>query len=62
MKNENNNECSCGSGEIAYTIYDGYGIYLSKVCSECESRVVSRFRKDIFEAYECDEPIDDGDY
>ena len=62
MNREENNDCPCGSGEIPYAIYDGYGIYLSKVCSKCEPKVVSKFRKDIFEAYECDEPIDDEDF
>ena len=59
MNPEENEHCPCGSGENPYPIYDGYGIYLSKVCSECEPKVVSKFRKDIFEAYECDEPIDE---
>ena len=54
-----NEKCSCGSGEVSYPIYDGYGIYLSRVCSDCEPKVLSKFRKDILEAYDCDEPIDE---
>ena len=54
-----NEKCSCGSGETPYPIYDGYGIYLSRVCSDCEPKVLSKFRKDILEAYDCDEPIDE---
>ena len=53
------NECSCGSGKFPYPIYDGYGIYLTKVCETCEPEAVSRFREDIFESYDCDEPIDE---
>jgi hypothetical protein len=53
-----NQECSCGSGEFSYPIFDGYGIYLTQVCHKCEDKVVSTFRSDIFENYDCDEPID----
>jgi hypothetical protein len=58
-ENDENEKCSCGSGKYPYPIYDGYGIYLTRVCERCEPKVVSRFRKDIFEAYDCDEQIDE---
>lgn len=54
----NNNECGCGSGKHSFPIYDGYGIYLTKVCDSCESEILRKFRTDIFENYECDEDID----
>ena len=57
-----NNECSCGSGHQPYPIYDGYGIFLGYVCEDCEDDYVKKFRKDIFENYDCDEPIDSDDY
>lgn len=53
-----NNECNCGSGEFSYPIFDGYGIYLCEVCHKCEEKELSKYRKDIFECYDCDEPID----
>lgn len=52
------NECGCGSGSPSFPIYDGYGIYLARVCHFCETYVVGKFRSDIFENYECDEDID----
>ena len=39
-------------------ISDGYGIPLAVVCDSCESQVLSGFRSDIMERYECDEPIE----
>lgn len=40
-------------------IYDGHGIFLTYVCPRCKTEKLSGFRADIFEAYDCDEPIDD---
>jgi hypothetical protein len=58
MNDDENEKCSCGSGEFPYDIYDGYGIYLTKVCHRCEEKALSFYRRDIFEQYDCDEPID----
>jgi len=60
--NEDNNKCQCGSGHVPYSIYDGYGIFIRKVCKECEDNLLKKYRKDIFENYDCDEPIDPYDY
>jgi hypothetical protein len=56
-----NNECRCGSGKQHRNAYDGYGIYLCKVCDECENKKLSAYRSDIMDRYDADEPID-SDY
>jgi hypothetical protein len=62
MDEKHKDECQCGSGRSSFAIYDGYGIFLGRVCEECEHELVKKFRKDIFENYDCDEPIDPYDY
>jgi hypothetical protein len=52
------NECSCGSGEYPHPLYDGYNIFLTYACSKCEEEKLSKFRPDILDHYECDEPIE----
>ena len=42
-------------------INDGHGIPLAVVCDSCEPQVLSGFRSDIMERYECDEPIEPED-
>jgi hypothetical protein len=42
-------------------ISDGHGIPLAVVCDSCEAQVLSGFRSDIMERYECDEPIEPED-
>lgn len=54
-------KCSCGSGEEKYPLYDGHRIFLCYVCDECEEGRLSEFRADIFEPYECDEPIEEDE-
>ena len=54
--------CKCGSGIEAEWYFDGYGIELFKGCSECEVEQLAKFRPDILERYECDEPIEPEDY
>jgi len=51
--------CSCGSGKDRYPLYDGYGIFLTYACHDCEKQRLSHYRPDIMERYECDEPIDE---
>jgi hypothetical protein len=51
--------CTCGSGEMAMPIYDGYNIFLTYACERCEKEKLSHFRPDIFDRYECDEPIEE---
>jgi ribosomal protein L37AE/L43A len=56
------NRCQCGSGKYHRNAYDGYGIYLCKVCDDCEKKKINTYRSDIFECYDCDEPIESDDY
>jgi hypothetical protein len=53
--------CPCGSGLPRRTLEDARGIFCSYVCSECEARVRSMYRADIFTNpnYWCDEPIEE---
>ena len=40
-------------------VYDGHGIYIGRTCSDvCKKKLLSGFRSDIMESYDCDEPID----
>jgi hypothetical protein len=51
-------ECSCGSKEWPEAIYDGHGIFLCYACDKCRAKKLKDYRPDIFESYECDEPIE----
>lgn len=51
-------ECPCGSGKYPSVTYDGYGIFMFYSCDKCHEAQLRKFRPDIFERYECDEPID----
>lgn len=43
--------------------YDGRGIFLCYVCSDCEDAKLSGYRPEVLEgAYDCDEPIEPEDY
>ena len=55
----NNMKCECGSNKETEAVYDGYGIYLCRVCEDCRGEKLSKYRRDIFERYDCDEDIDD---
>jgi hypothetical protein len=54
-------KCRCGSGLEAYPEYDGHGIFLDYMCDKCRKKKMSKYRPDIMEAYECDEPIEPED-
>lgn len=56
-----NRLCDCDSGHASYWLNDGYGIPLCRACIKCESGKLKRYRADINERYESDEPID-SDY
>lgn len=58
-KEHNPDHCPCGSGEPKTKHYDGYGIFLFYACPECENEKMSRYRPDIMERYECEEPIEE---
>jgi hypothetical protein len=51
--------CACGSGRDRYPLYDGYGIFLTYCCDRCERKQLRKFRADIMQRYDADEPIDD---
>jgi hypothetical protein len=55
-------KCLCGSGLTPQKQYDGYGLFLCRTCRSCHARQMSRYRRDIREQYECDEPIYGDDY
>jgi hypothetical protein len=54
-------ECPCGSGLQRHELLDGYGIFLTFVCTRCRQEKLARFRPDIFEPYETDEVIEPED-
>lgn len=58
----NNQDCSCGSGKCKFPLTDGYGIFLTYACDDCEDIKLSGFRPDILSRYETDETIEPGDY
>ena len=54
--------CACGSGEVQEAEYDGQGIFLCYVCSECREEKLSHFRPEILKPYtqaDIDEPIEE---
>ena len=53
--------CPCGSGEPRRALYDGYGIFMTFACDKCEKEKVAKFRPDIFEQYDAEEPIEPED-
>ena len=55
-------ECPCGSGEFPEAEYDGQGIFLCYVCSECREEKLGRYRPEILRHYtqaDVDEPIEE---
>lgn len=55
--------CACGSGKYHRNLYDGYGIFLCKVCDDCVTKKVYSYRSDIMERYDADDEIEpDGDW
>jgi len=46
-------------GDGSWWEHDGYGIPLCRVCDKCFDQKMSRYRRDIKERYQCDEPIED---
>lgn len=53
--------CHCGSGLYKFELKDGHGIFLTYACEKCEESKLGKFRPDIMERYEADEPIEDPD-
>jgi len=54
--------CGCGSGQDHFPLLDGHGCFLCYACDKCEPEKLKRYRPDIMERYECDEPIEPEDY
>lgn len=54
--------CNCGSGNESYWEVDGYGIPLCKVCPSCKAEQMKRYRKDINDQYDAEEPISDDEW
>jgi hypothetical protein len=50
--------CGCGSGLPRREVLDGHGIFLFFCCDRCYAGKRARYRADIFERYETDEPIE----
>jgi len=53
-------KCGRGSWDVEEE-YDGHGIYMGRWCPKCRAKALAGFRSDIFDAYECDEPIEPED-
>ncbi len=53
------NQCPCGSGLYATPTRDGYGIFLCYTCEACYEKSMLKYRPDIMERYEADEPVDE---
>lgn len=56
--------CRCGSGLTPRELFDAQRIYIGRVCDQCEPRVRSQYRPEIFAGYnqaDVDEPIEPDD-
>jgi hypothetical protein len=56
-------ECICGSGLDSWREYDARGIYLTRVCEQCEKERLSHFRPEVLTDpdYETCEPIEEDE-
>lgn len=53
--------CFCGSNLPRRELLDGYGIFLTFACDQCEAEKLKRFRPDIMSRYPTDERIEPED-
>lgn len=53
--------CSCGSNNYPFWIYDARGIALVKACESCEEEKLKRYRPEVLTDwnYECCEEIEE---
>ena len=53
--------CPCHSKKPSRELFDARGIYVARVCDECEPKVRKKYRTEIFTNpnYYAEEPIDD---
>lgn len=61
LRNEDGT-CGCGSGHEPRWEHDGYGIPLFLACDKCWATQRKKYRVDVFDRYEADEPIEPEDY
>lgn len=52
-------KCWCGSSEPPRARHDGHGIFMQFACDRCWPEKKKRWRLDIDEPYEADEPIEE---
>ncbi len=61
-----NGTCSrCLNGKPTWAEFDAQGIYLCKVCEDCEKEQLGKYRPEILSGYDqsdVDEPIEPEDY
>lgn len=58
--NPNSRPCNCGSGKERYGLHDARNIFCGYVCEDCEEKVKSKYRPEIFNsAYDAEEAIED---
>lgn len=53
--------CNCGSGKNSWWENDARGIPLARVCVECKSEKLRKFRPEVLtnSNYECDETVEE---
>jgi len=62
MLRKDDGTCGCGSGHEPSWENDGYGIPLFLACDKCWQQQRKKYRVDVFDRYECDEPIEPDEY
>ena len=59
------NKCGCnGKWDDSRIVYDCHGIYLTRVCEQCKTKKLSKYRPEVFTGYiqeDIDEPIEEAD-
>jgi len=40
--------CPCGSGKMSWWLSDARGIPVSRVCEDCEKKIMAKYRPEIF--------------
>ena len=55
--------CPCGSGKTSHWLTDAKGIPVSRVCPDCEAKVMDKYRSRIFTDinYNASEPIEEDE-
>lgn len=50
-------KCICGSGKPCEDIYDGRGIYVTRVCDDCKEERLKGYRPEILNRYYKEEDV-----